>query len=196
MKRLSIIRHALVVTATMVVAAAATSCSDAENEYSSYPCRFVFNTARHGQSAALMSAMTGTGVFCKVTTVMEGGARYYRFSNNAGLTDKVIFTKEDQETTVLLGTNSSIIVGFGNLDDPKQIYAYDGECPNCFSPDAIPVHSYPLTLTTSGMAQCKVCHRQYNLNTGGNVVAGDNGQKLYRYRSRYVAGNGVVSVVN
>ena len=196
MKRLSIIRHALVVAATMVVAAAATSCSDAENEYSSYPCRFVFNTARHGQSAALMSAMTGTGVFCKVTTVMEGGARYYRFSNNAGLTDKVIFTKEDQETTVLLGTNSSIIVGFGNLDDPKQIYAYDGECPNCFSPDAIPVHSYPLTLTTSGMAQCKVCHRQYNLNTGGNVVAGDNGQKLYRYRSRYVAGNGVVSVVN
>ena len=196
MKRLSIIRHALVVAATMVVAAAATSCSDAENEYSSYPCRFVFNTARHGQSAALMSAMTGTGVFCKVTTVMEGGARYYRFSNNAGLTDKVIFTKEDQETTVLLGTNSSIIVGFGNLDDPKQIYAYDGECPNCFSPDAIPVHSYPLTLTTSGMAQCKVCHRQYNLNTGGNVVAGDNGKKLYRYRSRYVAGNGVVSVVN
>ena len=195
MKRLSIIRPALVVAATMVVAAAATSCSDAENEYSSYPCRFVFNTARHGQSAALMSAMTGTGVFCKVTTVMEGGARYYRFSNNAGLTDKVIFTKEDQETTVLLGTNSSIIVGFGNLDDPKQIYAYDGECPNCFSPDAIPVHSYPLTLTTSGMAQCQVCHRQYNLNTGGNVVAGANGKKLDRNRTRDVAGNGVVSVV-
>ena len=195
MKRLSIIRHALVVAATMVVAAAATSCSDAENEYSSYPCRFVFNTARHGQSAALMSAMTGTGVFCKVTTVMEGGARYYRFSNNAGLTDKVLFTKDDQETTVLLGTNSSIIVLFVNLDAPKQIYAYDGECPNCFSPEAIPVKSRPLTLTPAGLATCAVCHREYTLNGGGGVVSGDRGARLRRFHASWSA-DGVLAVVN
>ena len=195
MKRLSIIRHALVVAATMVVAAAATSCSDAENEYSSYPCRFVFNTARHGQSAALMSAMTGTGVFCKVTTTIRGGAQYYRFENNAGLTDNVIFTQEDKQTTVLLGLNGSLIVGWSNLDDPKQFYAFDGECPNCFSPDAIPVKSRQLTLSTSGMASCAVCHRQYNLNTGGNVASGDNGRKLNRYHAS-CAPDGTVSVIN
>ena len=78
------------------------SCSSDENEYCSYPCRFVFNTQRHGQSAALMGATSGTGVFCKVTTTIRGGAQYYRFENNAGLTDNVIFTQEDKQTTVLL----------------------------------------------------------------------------------------------
>ena len=110
------------------------SCSSDENEYCSYPCRFVFNTQRHGQSAALMGVTSGTGVFCKVTTTIRGGAQYYRFENNAGLTDNVIFTQEDKQTTVLLGLNGSLIVGWSNLDDPKQFYAFDGECPNCFSP--------------------------------------------------------------
>lgn len=172
------------------------ACSDADSLYCCYPCRFVFNTNTHSHSAALMAAATGRGVFCAVTTTLHGGATYYAFNTNMGTSDEVIFTAEDQRSTVLLGLNNRIIVGNGNLDDPTTFYAYDGECPNCFSPDAIPVHSYPLTLTSSGMAQCNVCHRQYNLNTGGNVVAGDNGKKLNRYRSRYVAGNGVVSVVN
>ena len=171
------------------------SCSSDENEYCSYPCRFVFNTQRHGQSAALMGATSGTGVFCKVTTTIRGGAQYYRFENNGGLTDNVIFTQEDKQTTVLLGLNGSLIVGWSNLDDPKQFYAFDGECPNCFSPDAIPVKSRQLTLSTSGMASCAVCHRQYNLNTGGNVASGDNGRKLNRYHAS-CAPDGTVSVIN
>ena len=85
--------------------------------------------------------------------------------------------------------------GWSNLDDPKQFYAFDGECPNCFSPDAIPVKSRPLTLSTSGMASCAVCHRQYNLNTGGNVASGDNGRKLNRYHAS-CAPDGTVSVIN
>lgn len=171
------------------------SCSKADNEFSSYPCRFVFNTSRHGQSAALLSTVGGTGMFCKVSKTVRGGAQYYHFENNAGQADDVIFTTEDTQSTVLLGLNGSIIIGFGNLDVPKTFYAYDTECPNCFSPDAIPVKSKPLTLTTSGMAVCGVCHRQYNLNTGGNVVGGDNGRKLTRYHASYQA-DGTVVVIN
>ena len=96
---------------------------------------------------------------------------------------------------MLLGLNGSLIVGWSNLDDPKQFYAFDGECPNCFSPDAIPVKSRQLTLSTSGMASCAVCHRQYNLNTGGNVASGDNGRKLNRYHAS-CAPDGTVSVIN
>ena len=171
------------------------ACSKADGEYSTRPCRFVFNTLRHSQSAALMSATSGTGVFCRVTLTMHGGARYYHFETNAGLQDEVIFTAEDQQSTVLLGMNSSLIIGYGNLDDPKPFYAYDGECPNCFSPDAIPVRSRPLTLTPSGMATCAVCRRTYNLNTGGNVVGGDNGTKLTRYHAS-CSPDGSVAVVN
>ena len=109
--------------------------------------------------------------------------------------DNVIVTQEDKQTTVLLGLNGSLIVGWSNLDDPKQFYAFDGECPNCFSPDAIPVKSRQLTLSTSGMASCAVCHRQYNLNTGGNVASGDNGRKLNRYHAS-CAPDGTVSVIN
>ena len=170
-------------------------CSKADSEYCSYPCRFVFNQQRHGQSAALMGAVGGTGVFCKVTKTVHGGAQYYRFENSSGLADEVIFTAEDKQSTVLLGLNGSIIFGYGNLDDPKPFYAYDGECPNCFDPDAIPVRSRPLAMTSSGMATCAVCHRTYNLNTGGNVVGGDNGRKLYRYHASCSA-DGTVGVVN
>ena len=73
------------------------SCGDTMSEYSTYPCRFVFNTATHGHSAALNSAVGGTGIFCKVTTVIKGGAQYYRFSTNQNMTDDVIFTAEDAE---------------------------------------------------------------------------------------------------
>ena len=61
------------------------SCGDTMSEYSTYPCRFVFNTATHAHSAALGSAVGGTGIFCKVTTVIKGGARHYRFTTNSGV---------------------------------------------------------------------------------------------------------------
>ena len=188
---------ALAAAVAAVSLAALAACSGADDLFCRYPCRFVFNTNTHAHSAALMAAATGRGVFCTVTLTQHSGASYYAFSNNMGTSDEVIFTGEDQRTTVLLGLNGRIIVGYGNLDDPAVCYAYDGECPNCFSPDAIPVRSYPLSVTSAGMAVCATCRRQFNLNTGGNVVQGDNGRKLNRYRTGgYAAATGVMSVLN
>lgn len=170
-------------------------CSGAEYEYSNKPCRFVFNMNTHANSAALRSAVGGTGVFCRVTKTLSGGAQYYSFSTNQGLSDKVIYTAEDQRTTVIIGINNSIILGYGNLDNPAVFYGFDGECPNCYDPDALPRRSYPLEMNSAGIATCNTCHRKYNLNTGGNLIEGDRGSKLTRYHAAYSAA-GIVTVTN
>lgn len=33
---------------------------------------------------------------------------------------------------------------------PPIFYAYDAECPNCFDLNALPMRSYPLTVTGDG----------------------------------------------
>ena len=74
--------------------------------------------------------------------------------------------------------SNGLIVGFGNLDTPAHFYAYDLQCPNCFDIDALPQRNYELTVTGTGIATCKTCHRSYNLNTGGNIVSGERGKTI------------------
>lgn len=174
------------------------SCA-AESEYTTYPCRFVFNTDMHSHSGALTSAtqQLSPGVFCKVTHVVKGGASYYRFTTNQGLTDDVPYTAIEERTTPQLGMNNAIVLGYGNLSSPATFYGYDGECPNCFSPDRVPVVSRPLTLTTDGRAVCASCHREYDLNNGGNITKGATSsadKKLTRYHASCLGT--VVSVTN
>lgn len=183
------------ILAALAVALLSIGCTS-NSEYSRYPCRFVFNTQQHANSAALLSASNpaSPGVFCKVSTVMKGGAEYFHFATNQGQSDDVPFTSIDKQTTVALGMNNGLIFGYGNLSDPMTFYGYDAECPNCFNPDNIPVVSRPLSMTDAGMARCAVCKREYNMNTGGNIVKGDAGKGLTRY---HASANGiVVSVVN
>lgn len=168
---------------------------DGLNEYTTYPCRFVFNMNTHANSAALRSTVGGTGIFCKVSKTYKGGANYYHFETNQGLSDDVIFTAEDEKTTVALGMKDAIWFGFGNLDIPATFYAYDNQCPNCFDPNAIPQKSRPLTVNSAGLATCSTCRRTYNMNTGGNITSGDAGDKLTRYHASYSSA-GVVSVTN
>ena len=87
-----------------------------------------------------------------------------------------------------------MIVGFGNLDYPAKFYAYDKECPNCFDPNVLPVRSKPLTMSSNGLATCNVCHRQYNMNSDGIVVAGDSGKKMTRYRASTTGPFGILAV--
>lgn len=179
----------------LALVALLSACGDTQSEYSTYPCRFVFNMNTHANSAALRSAVGSTGIFCKVTKTLKGGASYYHFETNQGLSDDVIFTAEDTRTTVSLGMNKAIWFGYGNLDVPAVFYGYDNECPNCFDPNGVPVKSRPLTVSSAGIATCSTCRRTYNMNTGGNIVSGDAGNKLTRYHASYSAA-GVVTVTN
>ena len=171
------------------------SCSDSQNEYSTSACFFIFDNATH-QDATLASAMNASspGIFCYITKTIKSGATYFSFKSNQGTSSSSIANAIDQKRTVILGYNNGIIVGFGNLDNPAVFYAFDNQCPNCFDPEAIPVKNYPLTLSSNAIATCNTCHREYNMNSGGNISKGDAGKKLTRYRATTGGPLGVLSV--
>jgi hypothetical protein len=85
-------------------------------------------------------------------------------------------------------------VGYGALSQPAVLYAFDRECPNCFDPAAIPLRSKPLSMSSSGIATCNVCKRQYDLNNNGFISAGEEGKRLTRYRATTTGPYGVLSV--
>ncbi len=172
-----------------------TGCGEAENEFTVHTCFFVFDNSIH-QDATLASAMNpnAPGIFCTVTRNIRSGATYFDFSNSAGVSSSKIQNAIDNRRTLILGYNNGIIVGYSALEIPAKFYAFDRECPNCFDPNAIPMKSRPLTLTTTSQAVCGVCHRQYDLNNNGFVSAGDNGKKLTRYHANTTGPFGVLSV--
>jgi len=171
------------------------SCGDAENEYSSISCYFVFDNATH-QDATLASAMNSLspGVFCYITKTTKGGATYLNFSNNQGASSTALANAVDLKRSIILGMNNGLIVGYGNMDNPAIFYAFDSQCPNCFDPEALPVKSYLLTMTSNGLAKCATCGREYNMNAGGVVVSGSGGSKMTRYRASTTGVMGVLSV--
>ena len=175
----------------LLLAMFTTSCSNSEFEYSSYQCQFRFdNTA--SRSAALASAMNADapGIFCHIA--MTGN--YFTFTTNQSLSDRVTMSAIEEESTIILGlyNGTGIIVGYGNAGYPFTFYAYDSQCPNCYKNTSLP--RYTLTMNTDGTAQCGSCNRKYDMNNGGLVISGDNGDKMIRYRA-FIMGN-VLSVNN
>lgn len=173
----------------------ATSCGQNQNEFSSIRCFVLINNQEHND-ATLATAMNNMspGVFCQIQQKNQNGATYFSFKNNLGNQSTSIFNGKDQRMSFAFGFNNGIIVGFGNLDNPPVFYAYDLQCPNCFDWQALPRKNYPLSISSNGMASCPVCHRDYNLYTGGNIVKGDAGNKLTRYHASTAGPYGVLNV--
>ena len=171
------------------------SCGDTQNEYTVGVTYFIFENSTH-QDVTLSSAMStnSPGIFCHITKTTSAGVTYFSFNNNQGASSKSIANAVDLRRSSLLGYNNGIIVGFGNLDNPAVFYAYDNQCPNCFSHDAIPVRNYSRTMSSNGIATCKTCGREYNMNTGGNIIKGDTGNKLIRYHAATTGALGVLIV--
>ena len=171
------------------------SCGDSENEFTTGKCYFVFDNSVHND-ATLASAMNpnAPGIFCQVTKATRNGATYFDFTNNGGVSSSCILNAVDTRRTLILGYNNGIIVGYGALDMPAAFYAYDRECPNCFDPNAIPIKTHPLTMSSNGIATCKTCHRQYDMNNNGFISSGENGKRLTRYRATSTGPFGVLSV--
>ncbi len=181
--------------AVVLSALSLSSCGDMQNEYTVRTAYFIFDNSVH-QNTVLSTAMNinAPGTFCKIKPYMVSSARAYIFENNYGQSEPSVENAIDQRRTVILGYNNSLIVGFGNLDLPAVFYAYDGECPNCFDPQKLPVHSYPLTMTSAGLAVCGSCQREYNMNSGGNIVKGDGGNKMTRYHASCTGPLGTLAV--
>lgn len=157
---------------------------NAESETSRYPAYLVIDNSVHNDAtlASAMDPMANT--FVTITLRSSGGLRQFHFESNKGTSSTVGFNAVDQRLYQArpfeLGMNGALIVGYGTATD-GVFYAYDRECPNCFSPDALPLRSRPLSVNDFGIATCPLCHRQYDLNNGGVIVAGDGGSKMTRY---------------
>ena len=172
------------------------ACGDEENRFSNYHCNLTIDNSLH-QNLTLASAMdaNASGTFCVITITLHGGYKYFAFTNNRGTYSESIFKAIDDrlKSQEHVGQNGRLIVGYGNMDNPAQFYAYDGECPNCFDLNALPLRSYPLTIDSQGLATCAACHRQYRLNMEGMVVGG-TGRHLEMYRATSSAAYGVLHV--
>ena len=175
------------------------SCGKVENEFSDRRAYFIFDNQVQN-NAVLASAMSPhSNVFVTVSmqTRYSGQNSYVEFNFVAGgdgAQQASKATAVDQNRGVVLGINNGLILGYGLLSDPPVFYAYDLQCPNCYSSTAVPRRSYPLTLQANGFATCANCRRKYNLSTGGNVAEGAQGNKLIRYRASTTGPYGLLVV--
>ncbi len=179
---------------------------DSDSQYdTSHKCYLVIDNNIH-LDATLMSCMNpmSPGVFCRVSYGMKNGVPTYFVESNQknGETKQPIkssFTLNDvdRQRTKLLGiyNESGVIVGYGNLDNPPVFYAFDAICPNCYEQHATGSFK-PMSMNSTGIASCSLCNRTYNLNTGGNIVSGEKGRQLYRYRASSSGPQGVLIVQN
>ena len=161
----------------------------AENEFSTWPCRFAYDNAIH-QEATLATAMepNSRGVFCQITEHVQGGVKYLRFSNNQGLSSQLVETFTEQQANFVLGLNNGIIVGyqtFVNDGFGAGFVAYDVQCPNCVRRQNNTISpNYRVVMANTGIAACSKCGLKYDLNNGGIV---QNGQQEDKGLEKYAA---------
>ena len=161
----------------------------AENEFSTWPCRFAYDNAIH-QEETLATAMepNSRGVFCQITEHVQGGVKYLRFSNNQGLSSQLVETFTEQQANFVLGLNNGIIVGyqtFVNDGFGAGFVAYDVQCPNCVRRQNNTISpNYRVVMANTGIAACSKCGLKYDLNNGGIV---QNGQQEDKGLEKYAA---------
>ena len=191
MKR--IIFYFLLLTSNIILLS---SCG-AEPEFTSWPCRFIYDNSQH-LDITLSSATNPAvpGMFCKITQETRVGARLFVFENNQGAQTTQPVTAEELRNNLRLGLNNGIIVGVQNFGG---FTAYDLQCPNCVRKEnnyASPNYQLIMDTKGSGIITCSKCKDKYDLNNGGLLVEGKEGDKgLSQYRNAYTQGaNKMVTV--
>lgn len=188
------IRYAMRTGFLFLMAITALSCSNTDFEYASERCYLVFNNAIH-QDETLQSALNpmSPGIFCRIWEGSEDGSVFFYFASNQGLNSKKKAVGEDLRRTRVIGlyNKTGIIVGYGNLSQPAELFAYDSQCRNCYEEKG--TMDNLLTIDTKGFATCPKCKRRYDLNNRGIT---DNGKPLLRYRATCTGALGVLTVNN
>jgi len=153
-----------------------TAC-EAEGEYSTWSCFFKYDNMIH-QDQTLAAAMNidSRGVFCKIS---ESGV-YYVFENNYNMKSQQPKSAEETERQkyYVLGVNNGVIVGFQTFNTSPNggFVGYDAQCPNCVRRTNNYLNpKFPLTMSTSGIASCSKCGKKYDLNNGGIIQNGEEG---------------------
>ncbi|MCF0243832.1 MAG: hypothetical protein HUK06_03575 [Bacteroidaceae bacterium] len=174
------------------------SCNSDSQYNNSQRCYLVIDNSIH-LDPTLMSCMNSMspGVFCRISLGLKNGAQTYFIESNHNTKSSFTLNEVDIKRSKILGVynETGLIVGFGNLDNPPVFYAYDAICPNCYEQSQVGSYQ-PLKMDSNGQATCNICKRSYNLNTGGNIITGDAGRQLYRYRASTTGPQGTLSVSN
>ena len=177
-----------------------TSCK-ADDEYSTHACRFSYDNSKH-LDKVLASALEANsrGVFCLISEYTRAGVRYIVFENNLGMEpSQQIETAEEVEAKFILGLNNGIIVGFQTLNTEGAsggFVGYDVQCPNCVRRENNTINpNYRVAMENSGIATCSKCGKKYDMNNGGIILNGEEGDRgLDKYVASTTGPLGVVSV--
>ncbi len=171
-----------------------------EGEYSKWPCRFDYDNAVYlDQSLATAMNISSKGVFCKI---WEQGSSYV-FQNNQGLQpSSKPKSAQDTQRNYILGVNNGIIVGFQTQNTELTgavnggFVAYDAQCPNCVRKTNNYLNpKFPLSMSTSGIASCSNCGKKYDMNNGGIIQNGEEGDVgLEKYLASTTGPLGYLSV--
>jgi hypothetical protein len=175
------------------------ACS-AEPEYSSWYCRFSYNNQIHND-VTLATALDGAsrGVFCLITESTRAGVKYLNFQNSDGLTSQKPESAEESQARFVLGLNNGIIVGFQTLNTDGMnggFVGYDVQCPNCVRRENNTISpNYRVVMAGTGIATCSKCGRKYDMNNGGILLNGEEGDTgLEKYVAATTGPFGFVSV--
>ena len=171
-------RHVALLPLYLLTLLLLTGCK-AEEEYSEWPCRFAYDNMVH-QDATLASAINGgsRGVFCLITENSRGGKKYLQFLNNNGDSSEQPESAEEEQAKFILGINNGIIVGFQTLNTEPYygFVGYDVQCPNCVRRQNNTVNpNYRIVMESNGIATCSKCGKSYDMNNGGLVINGQEG---------------------
>ncbi len=148
------------------------------------------------QDPTLATAMNvdSRGIFCKI---WESGNNF-AFQNNQNLSSQQPKTEAERRTTYVLGVNNGIIVGFQTFNTQPYggFVAYDAQCPNCVRQSGNYLNpKFPLSMSTSGIATCGKCDKKYDLNNGGIIQNGEQGDVgLEKYLASTTGALGYISV--
>ena len=169
---------------------------EADNQYSSATCYFVFQASPFPTSALTRAVSGAGGDFCIVKAVMEKGVYHLKLTPNQGSFDQTdldltISNAVDIKSNsyyVRMGRKRGLVIG---RTYSGVLCAYDLQCPNCDFNSELHWADNPQEL------KCEKCKRVYNIYSEYSTVKGDAGRPLEQYkRVTYYPDRGILSVQN
>lgn len=161
-----------------------------QSEYTNSDSRYVMDFKYGHTNSRLYAALNGVNIFCIISHSSNSigytlNSRLYgdEEEHHERITEEIL-TKQSR----LMGMNNGLIVGNSTLQD-GGLYVFDRICPNCYQQTGLASTNYMVDFdkeSAGSNVTCPTCKRSYGLLNGGVVVAGDNGQKLYRYRASFL----------
>lgn len=188
-------------TGVLFVAALLLVACKAEYEFSQWPCRFSYDNSIHLDMTLNMAMNPNDpGTFCLIWEETQKGTKYICFKNNKGEQSRLPETAPEIEYRYQLGLNNGIYVGFASsMFDNNMNFAfvgYDAQCPNCVNRTNNTLNpNFGIRVDEKGIGTCRECGKHYDLNNGGLILDGEEGdKKMEQYVAATQGPNGHIRV--